>query len=217
MFSDVIGYEDIKKAFRLFLQSESNTNILLAGPPGCAKTLFLLGLMKNLRDSFFVDGGNATGPGMFDQLLSKKGNTKFLLIDEIDGLKRTDQKALLNLLETGILSSTKVRRQANKEFKNLKVVGTCNNSDMLSKAMRSRFFILELHEYSEQEFLEIAEKLYPKKDPILTEYIAKAVWHVLDSKDVRDFQKIADNANSAEEADLLIELKVKYQNSEEEE
>ena len=210
LFDEIIGYPDIKKAFILFLNSKNNINVLLVGPPGCSKTLFLLALLKYYKDAFFVDGSNASGPGMFDELCASKQNTKYLLIDEIDGLKRSDQKTLLNLFETGMLVSVKVRKQARRQFDNLKVFATCNHVEKLSKALLSRFFVLTLKEYSEQEFLDIAVQLYKKKDPELIRYIAKAIWHVVGSKDIRDVQKIVDHAESAEMADMLIELQLKY-------
>ena len=210
LFREIIGYEEVKKAFNLFLSSQKNINVLLDGPPGCSKTLFLLAILKHCKDVFFVDGSNASGPGMFDELLTSKQNTKYLLIDEIDGLSKKDQKALLNLFETGMLVSVKVRKQARKEFKNLKVFATCNNTEKLSNALMSRFFRLSLREYSETEFIDIAKKLYLKKDQELIEYIAKAVWHVLGSKDIRDFQKIADHSDNSTDADMLIELQLKY-------
>lgn len=221
-FDQIVGYEEVKKAFQLFEESKESSNALLDGPPGCSKTLFLLALRNKHKDAFWVDGGNASGAGMLDEMLDRK-TTTHLLIDEIDGLKTNDQKAILNLLDTGILSSVKVRnkketgkQERRKEFKNLKVYGTCNDMTRLSKALRSRFFRISLREYSENEFLNIATKLYPKRDPELVQYVAKATWKVLESKDIRDFQKIMKTSKNSEDADTLIELQLKYKAKEEE-
>jgi hypothetical protein len=56
-----------------------------------------------------LDAANASGPGLVDYLFEHPG-TQVICIDELDKLKKNDQTALLNLLETGILSSTKVRK-----------------------------------------------------------------------------------------------------------
>jgi MoxR-like ATPase len=222
IFHEIVGYAEVKKAFQLFEASEESSNALLDGPPGCSKTLFLLALKNKHDNAFWVDGGNASGAGMLDEMLDRK-TTTHLLIDEIDGLKTNDQKAILNLLDTGILSSVKVRnkketgkQERRKEFKGLKVYATCNDMTRLSKALRSRFFRITLKEYSEREFIEIATKLYPKKDPELVQYVARATWKVLESKDIRDFQKIMKNSKDSEDADILISLQLKYKAREEE-
>ena len=223
LFDEIVGYDDIKKAFFLFINSQKKINILLNGPPGCSKTLFLLA-MQHFKGAYFLDASNSSGAGIFDELIDEKGDPKFLLLDEIDGLKRSDQKTLFNMFETGILKSTKIRNKKetghvtrSRELKNLKVFATCNDTSKLSNALLSRFMVLTLKEYTEQEFLDIAAGLYPKKDPLLVEYVAKATLHILKSKDIRDFQKIADQADSAEEADMLIQLQVKYAKPKEEE
>ncbi len=47
LFSNIVGYEDIKKLFHLSLYSkERPVHILLVGPPASAKTLFMLECMK---------------------------------------------------------------------------------------------------------------------------------------------------------------------------
>jgi len=58
-----------------------------------------------LDDTYFIDAVGASGPGMTEHLFNDK--TKYLLIDEIDKLKKNDQVVLLNVMETGILSETK--------------------------------------------------------------------------------------------------------------
>lgn len=208
-FEIIVGYEEVKKAFRLFEASEESSNALLDGPPGCAKSLFLQAIRERNKNAFYVFAGNASGTGMLDEVFDRK-NTSHILIDEIDGLKSNDQKALFNLLEEGILQSVKVRKGYYREFKNLKVYATCNDMTKLTKALRSRFFRITLREYSENEFIEIATKLYPKKDPELVEYVAKAVWKVLNSKDIRDFQKIMKASKNSDDADTLIDLQLKY-------
>jgi DNA replicative helicase MCM subunit Mcm2 (Cdc46/Mcm family) len=64
------------------LRSNEPTHILLSGPPGTAKTIFLLSLRQHLKDSFFVDGGATTKAGIIDYLF--KNGATYLLIDEID-------------------------------------------------------------------------------------------------------------------------------------
>ena len=216
IFADIVGYEEVKKVFHLILDSEESGNALLDGPPACAKSLFLQAMKRKYKDAFYTFAGNASGVGMLDEVFDRK-NTTHILIDEIDGLKANDQKALLNLIEEGILQSTKVRKGYYKEFKNLKVFATCNNMNKLSKALRSRMFRITLKEYTESQFIEIATKIYLKKDPELVEYVAKAVWKVIGSKDIRDFKHIMKSAKNSDDADTMIEVMLKYKPKEEEE
>jgi predicted ATPase with chaperone activity len=46
LFDDIYGYDNIKRLFRMALESIHPTSILLSGPPASAKTLFLQCLMK---------------------------------------------------------------------------------------------------------------------------------------------------------------------------
>jgi hypothetical protein len=78
-FDEIIGCKDIKRLFRMALNSAEPVHILLSGPPASAKTLFLQALMK-LKDSYFVDGSNTTKSGMIDYIFDNK--PKYLLLDE---------------------------------------------------------------------------------------------------------------------------------------
>jgi replication-associated recombination protein RarA len=82
--------------------------VILTGPPGCCKTMFLLEMAKGLDKTYFMDTTSASGPGMIDYLFDN--NIKNLLIDEIDKLQRKDQSVLLNLMENNVLVETKVRK-----------------------------------------------------------------------------------------------------------
>jgi Holliday junction DNA helicase RuvB len=122
---DIIGHEDIKRLFYLVLRSEEPTHIVLSGPPASAKTMFLTSLRQHLKDSYFIDGGNATKAGIIDYLLENRAPC--LLIDEIDKMSTRDQTFLLNLMETGIITETKYGKTREAEIK-ASVFATCNDS-----------------------------------------------------------------------------------------
>jgi CBS domain containing-hemolysin-like protein len=48
-FRDIVGYDHIKRLFRMALDSDSVVHILLVGPPASAKTMFLPSLMHHLK------------------------------------------------------------------------------------------------------------------------------------------------------------------------
>jgi hypothetical protein len=69
------------------LTSEEPVHILLVGPPGQAKTLFLKYILETTgeKKTFFTVGGNASKSGLIDVLFDLQ--PKYLLIDEIEHLK----------------------------------------------------------------------------------------------------------------------------------
>jgi len=105
LFDKIIGYDHIKRLFRMALESDSAIHILLTGAPASAKTMFLISLMQQSKDSYFADGVSCTKAGMIDYMFENK--PRYLLFDEIDKISPKDQAFLLNLMETGIVSETK--------------------------------------------------------------------------------------------------------------
>jgi MoxR-like ATPase len=107
-FSGIIGHDDVKMIINKSILSKKPCHILLTGKPGCAKTMFLTEIMKSLKDSYFVVGSNATKAGLVNQLFKRQ--PKFLLIDELDKMPHQDQTSLLHLMESGIVSETKIKK-----------------------------------------------------------------------------------------------------------
>jgi MoxR-like ATPase len=190
-FSEIVGYSSIKKLLMRSLISKEPVNVLLTGPSASSKTIFLLEMMKGLNDAYFIDGVGSSGVGLVDYLFEHP-STKYLLIDEIDKMKKSDQAALLNVMETGILSSIKVRKTRERKMK-LWVFATSNNLERISEPLKSRFLVFYLKEYNYHEFVEIATKLLYDRYNITQDTaskIAERVWNELGSKDIRDVLKI---------------------------
>ena len=209
-FFNVVGYPEIKRLLLRSIVSKERVNILLTGPPSSSKTVFLLEMLQGLDDTYFIDGVGASGAGMTQHLFSS--NTKYLLIDEIDKMKKNDQAALLNVMETGILSETKLGKTRQKRMK-LWIFATSNNVDRLSGPLRSRFMELYLEEYTYEEFAEIARRLFKKRFQMnieLSEKIAHAVWNKMRSKDVRDAINMAKLTKSSTDVDWLVDVQLKY-------
>jgi hypothetical protein len=77
-FEEIIGFEHMKRLFRMALNSDSVVHILLVGPSASAKTMFL----TSLKNSYFTDGTNCAKAGMIDYLFENR--PRYLLLDEID-------------------------------------------------------------------------------------------------------------------------------------
>jgi hypothetical protein len=71
LFDDIIGYDHLKRLFRMALDSNSAIHVLLVGPPASAKTMFLTSLIQ-LKNSYFADGANSTKAGMIHYLFANK-------------------------------------------------------------------------------------------------------------------------------------------------
>jgi replication-associated recombination protein RarA len=209
-FSDVVGYPEIKRLLLRSIVSKEPVNILLTGPPSSSKTVFLLEMLEGLDDTFFIDAVGASGPGIMEQLFNN--STKYLLIDEMDKMKKNDQAALLNVMETMILSETKLGKTRQKRMK-LWIFATSNDVERISGALRSRFMELHLEEYRYEEFIEIVRRLLKKRyhlDVSLSEKIGYAVWNRMKSKDIRDAINIAKLTKSATDVDWLVDIQMKY-------
>lgn len=210
-FSNVVGYPEIKRLLLRSIVSKEPVNILLTGPPSSSKTLFLLEMLEGLDDTYFIDAVGASGAGMTEHLFSN--NTKYLLIDEIDKMKKNDQAALLNVMETGILSETKLKGKTRQKRIKLWIFATSNDIERLSRPLRSRFMELHLEEYTYEEFIEIVRRLLKKRyhlDVNLSEKIGYAVWNRMKSKDIRDAINIAKLTKSTTDVDWLVDVQMKY-------
>jgi Holliday junction resolvasome RuvABC ATP-dependent DNA helicase subunit len=201
-FNDIIGYDHIKRLFRLALDSESAVHILLVGPPASAKTMFLTSLMHHLKNSYFTDGTNSTKAGMIDYLFENK--PRYLLVDEIDKVAPKDQAMLLNLMETGIVSETKYGKTRSAQMMT-SVFATSNDIDRLSAPLQSRFFIVKLEPYTYEQFCHITEGLLSRQkiDGAVANIIADAVWNK--SQDVRDCMKIGTLSKSTKDVEFILD------------
>lgn len=209
-FSNIVGYREIKILLLKSIVAKEPVHVLLSGPPSSSKTIFLLEMLDGLDDTYFIDAVGASAAGMIDHLFNNR--TKYLLIDEIDKMKKNDQAALLNVMETGILSETKLGKTRQKKMK-LWIFATSNNVERLSVALRSRFMELHLDEYTYEEFVEIIRRFLKNKhrlDAILSEKIGHAVWHRMRSKDIRDAIRIAKLTKSSTDVDWLVDVQMKY-------
>jgi len=210
-FFNIVGYPDIKKLLLKCLLSKEPVNVLLTGPPSSSKTVFLLQMFEGLKDSYFVDAVGASGAGMTEYLFNN--NVKYLLIDEIDKMKKGDQAVLLNVMETGILSETKSKGKTKQKKMKLWVFATSNEVEKLSGALRSRFMKLHLEDYSFEEFIEITRRVLKKRYRLgntVSEKIGYEVWNKMKSKDIRDVIKIAKLTQSTTDVDWLIDVQMKY-------
>jgi replication-associated recombination protein RarA len=211
-FDEIVGYDDLKELLIKCIAVKVSCNVLLSGPPASSKTIFLLSIQKEVSNACFIDATNTSGPGLVDYLFGHP-DTQVICIDEIDKLKKNDQNALLNLLENGILSSTKVRKTRSIRLKGVKVFATSNDVGRIVEPLRSRFLKFELPEYTWETFLEIAQELLRKRyglNEIASTKVAEVVWSSIRTRDLRDVLAIGKLMRNTEDVEFIARLLQKY-------
>jgi replication-associated recombination protein RarA len=213
VFSNVIGYEDIKLLLYKIITSKYTNSVLLTGSPASSKTVFILNLLDHFKGkAYFIDGTTASGMGIINYLFDHT-DLKFLLIDEIDKLSKKDQKVLLNVMETGILSDVKTKRgkSARQTHMRLSIYATSNDTSIMLTPLLSRFVKLNLHEYSLETFTEICQKLLSRKydkDHETIQAIIRYVWE--HTRDVREAIAIAKIVDTADEVNNVASTLSRY-------
>jgi MoxR-like ATPase len=192
------------------IQSKEPIHVIFDGTPASAKSMFLLEMQKKLDRVYYVDCTNATGPGMVEYLFNN--DVQFLLLDEVEKMSKSDQSVLLNVLETRVLTSTKVRKTMSKEMK-LSVYATTNDIDAISKPFRSRFMEFSLPSNTFEDFCEVTVKLLATRyelDEEIALKIADTVWNKIGCRDVRDTLQVARLTKSIDDVDFVAETLQKY-------
>jgi MoxR-like ATPase len=162
--------------------------------------------------AYFVDGTTTSGMGIIDYLFDHT-DLKFLLIDEIDKLSKKDQKVLLNVMETGILSDVKAKssKSARQTHMHLSIYATSNDTSNMLTPLLSRFIKLNLPEYTLDIFIEICHKLLSRKydkDHETIQAIVRYVWE--HTRDVREAIAIAKIVDIPDEVNSIASTLRKY-------
>ena len=204
-FENIVGNVDTKLILNKAILSRKPVHVLLVGKPGCAKTMFLTEIMYSIKKSYFTVGSNTTKAGLVNQLFEKK--PKYLLIDELDKMSRNDQVSLLHLMETGLISETKVKQTRQLELTSW-VFATANSYEKIIEPLLSRFAVLEVPEYTFEEFSEISISKLTKEniDECFARVIVAKVWNELGSRDIRDVIKVARLATNAKDIPFVIKM-----------
>ena len=97
------------------------------------------------------------------------------------------------------------------EIKGAKVFATANYISRLSKPLQSRFRKLFLPRYTEEQFLDVSEKVLSKTSPSIARYIAANVWkNGGDMRDVISIGKLVRKSDDPGQIELIMETMSKY-------
>jgi holliday junction DNA helicase RuvB len=208
-FENIVGNVDTKLILNKAILSRKPVHVLLVGKPGCAKTMFLTEIMRHHKTSYFVVGSNTTKAGLVNQLFGRR--PKIVLIDELEKMNNTDQASMLHLMETGIISETKINKTRQMELTSW-VFATANSCQKIIEPVLSRFLVLEIPEYTFEQFTEIAVSRLTKEklDKQVASVIAEKVWNELDSRDIRDVIKVGRLASDTQSVSNVIDIIKKH-------
>ncbi len=204
LFDFILGHDDIKSLLWRSIRSEQPVHVLLVGPPASAKSMFL-GELARLPFSRFTLGGGTSKAGLADFLLEFR--PRYVLIDEIDKMAMADMSILLSLMESGVVARLKKRMREIEQMKTW-VFAAANRDERIWPELKSRFFTIHLHEYSEADFISISRAVLisrEKVDPTLAGYIAKEL--ARHTRDVREAVHFGRLAKSQAEVNELLKLK----------
>jgi replication-associated recombination protein RarA len=164
VFSKIEGLDDIKEMLLRALESPERAHTLLVGAPSSAKSLFMLQIEKYVHSKVYFAEGAATTKAGIQKFVSENQHKEIIIIDEIDKMPIKDQEGLLNMMERGAFTSTKVRNTRTVKA-NIVIFATSNSTERLSKPLLSRFTVFEIPQYSYEEFEGIALRLIKKLHP----------------------------------------------------
>lgn len=159
VFQNIYRHESAKLFISRALQ-DGNTHVMMEGPPGSGKSVFLMELDARLPDTtLYRDGKNVTASGLRDTLKDDPG---ILLIDEIDALDNQAYDILSIPMEHGRL----VRDSAKDEYDvevGTQIIGACNDISQLPEHIQNRFRTIEFEKYGDDEFVDMCGEMLVDK------------------------------------------------------
>jgi Holliday junction DNA helicase RuvB len=191
LFDSIVGYSDVKTLIHYALEADKPAHVLFSGPPASAKTMFLLEL-RRLPQAYYALAATLTAAGLADILFLYE--PRFILIDEVERLSPEHIGVLNSLMATGIISETKHGRTRELEL-DTRVFAAGIEVGKLPQDLLSRFTKLHFSPYTEQEFIEVSQRvLTTREDTSLedSEYIAHAMWQTHgQNADIRQCVQVA--------------------------
>ena len=201
-FKMVEGLDDVKVVLERSLKLQSETrltgqdyrvHILLAGPPGIAKTMLLMSAEKEIPQErrIFLLGSQVSKAGLRNKILETRGEIDFIFIDELDKMGKSDYDVLLSLMQTGRISVLKAGLEA-ETFCMATVLATANYLEKIPAEVLDRFMILYLPQYSVEDFEKVALNIFTQfgfeEEPARN--LAKMMWS-MNFRHARDLQRVA--------------------------
>lgn len=208
-FGDIVGYDDVKQLISESLGIGARVHYLLLGPPGSAKTLFLLAV-EELSGSAYVLGSRMSRSGLSGFLIDAR--PRYLLVDEVDKLPARDLAPLLSLCESGRVVETLNRKRVEARLDTV-VFAAANSVKRIPGEVLSRFQVLEFPEYTRDEFIDVCKRVLVRREGLSmleAGQVAVRVLVELRTKDVRTAVRVARLARTSLGVDGVVEIFKNY-------
>ena len=189
LFGSIVGHEPVKTLLRFSLQAERPVHVVLVGPPGTAKSLFLEDL-ATLAGAHMFAGSTTTKSGLVGFLLDQR--PRYLILDEMDKMPAVDMSPLLNLMETGMVTRLPHGHQERTHMQPWVFAGA-NDLGLINQAIRERFTPVKVPGYSREEFVRLVPEVLTRRysvGPTMAQLIAREV--SAHTTNVRMAVKVAD-------------------------
>ncbi len=211
----VVGFDDIKEVLADTVSSRRKMNILMTGPPACAKSVMLDALREAVPapQSYLAFGSRTSAAGLSDMLFQTQ--PELLLFDEVDKCRQDAISVLLGLMEKGEVIETKSNKTRGIKLRT-QVIAACNRQEKFTPEFLSRFaFKPHFPEYTRQEFIDVVVGMLDRVEgcpPDVAHLIGTQVYD-LGLGDVRAARGVWQmmHDSTAEEVNRVITLNLKYQ------
>ncbi|MFN2434854.1 MAG: hypothetical protein ABR515_05730 [Nitrososphaeraceae archaeon] len=122
-------------------------------------------------------------------------------------MNNIDQSSLLHLMETGIISETKIRK-TRQAYLTTWVFATANDSERIVEPLISRFVVLRVQNTHLKNLYKspISKLTKENVDKHMALGISQKVWYELGSTDIRDVVKVARLASNEQELSAVIKM-----------
>lgn len=191
LFDDVVGYEDVKWLLKKAMSADRIVNVILVGPPGSGKTVFLRCIRK-LDGASFISGKRTSGPGFTDKMFEEA--PRYMCIDELDDMDKRHQEALSDYTEEGLITETKGNGKKREMETNTKTFATANDLADVLNQIEDRFTDLHFNAYTLEEFEEVCVNILTREYGATESHardIAHAVWDIDGFGNVRKAEDVA--------------------------
>ncbi|MEM1988078.1 MAG: AAA family ATPase [Candidatus Caldarchaeum sp.] len=202
-FKMVEGFDDVKVVLERAMEMQRRTvltggdyrlHVLLAGPPGIAKTMLLMSVEKEIpaENRVFLLGSQLSKAGLRNKLIEAGDKIQYVLIDELDKMgEKTDYDVLLSLMQTGRISVLKASIEADVTCM-ATVFATANYLEKIPPELLDRFMILYLPQYQPEDFMKVAVRMLREygMNELDARSIAATMWR-MGFRSARDVLRVA--------------------------